>query len=247
MWQEAHDNNVDNIVTLLDKNPKAQVLDVGCGDGKYTIRFKEKIQSKEITGADGVKERLAAAKKLGVDHTACFHLEKKWPFKDASFDVVVSNQVIEHIENLDIFISEIHRVLKPKGYCVISTENLSSWHNLFALFLGYQDFSHNMLRKNHVSNPFSLHYNETTCTWSSSGNSGTDDTAFPHIKIPTYRSLRRMFEEYDFTFMDGTGSGYYPFFSFIGKIGSNIDPYHSHFIAVKMQKKVKKGTRQARP
>ena len=65
-------------------------------------------------------------------------LNKKFPIKDNSVDVVVSDQVIEHLTDVvDNFVKEIFRILKPEGYAVISTENLSSWNNLFALLFGY--------------------------------------------------------------------------------------------------------------
>jgi SAM-dependent methyltransferase len=41
------------------------------------------------------------------------------PFGDGFFDVVTSNQVIEHVENLDAVLGEVHRVLKPGG-CFLS-------------------------------------------------------------------------------------------------------------------------------
>jgi len=43
--------------------------------------------------------------------------------------------------------SEVYRVCKKMGYIIISTENLSSFDNLFALFLGYQAFSQNLAKK----------------------------------------------------------------------------------------------------
>ena len=54
---------------------------------------------------------------------------------------MVSNQVIEHLADTDVFVAEIARVLEPGGYAVISTENLASWHNVFALVFGWQPFS----------------------------------------------------------------------------------------------------------
>lgn len=239
IWNEAMDNNIANIIHMLFLNPKAKVLDIGCGDGQYTIYFKDKIKCNQIWGIDGVDARLNAAKKKGVDKIVPAELEKKWPLKSNSFDVVISNQVIEHILDIDHFIKEIYRILKPGGYCVISTENLSSWHNLFALILGFQDFSHHILKKSHINNPLSLHYGEKTCTWSAEDNSGVDDTAYPHIKILTYRSLIKSFLEYGFEFMLGKGSGYYPLFGFVGEFMSKIDPYHSHFITIKARKPLK--------
>lgn len=235
IWHKAMEQNIQNILFLLENNARAKVVDIGCGDGQVTVRYKQRIGG-EITGVDGVEERLKAALDKGVDHIINVELEKKWPLKDSSFDVVVSNQVIEHILDIDHFIKEIYRILKPGGYCVVSTENLSSWHNIFALILGFQDFSHHILKKRHVGNPLSLHYEEKTCTWSRKDHSGVDDTAYPHIKILTYRSFIKVFSEYGFEFMAGKASGYYPLFGFIGQLACKIDPYHSHFITIKARK-----------
>lgn len=235
VWNEAYLKNTENIMSLLQRNPNAMVLDVGCGDGEKTMLFKDKICCQEIIGIDGVQGRLTIAKKRGV--TIVYgNLEKRWQLPRRHFDVVISNQVIEHVVDVDRFIAEVYRILKPTGYCVISTENLSSWHNIFALILGVQDFSHHIIKRKHVSNPFSIHYGEKTVTWSARGNSGVDDSAYPHVKILTYRSLIRAWEEFGFMFEQGKGSGYYPLWGSMSRIASRIDPYHSHFITVKMRK-----------
>lgn len=237
LWDEAYNvRNDANIQKLLEINPSAKVLDVGCGDGQKTIKFIRKIKSKDITGMDGVAGRLKAAKKRGVNKAFLTDIEKEWPLKNSSFDVVISNQVIEHLLNIDHFIQEVKRVLKPGGYCVISTENLASWHNIFALMLGYQPFSTHLIAKSHIGNPLSPHYGKKTLTWSAKDNSGVDDTAYPHLKVPTYFSLIKIFEEYGFIFEKGLASGYYPFFGIAGLTASRIDPYHSHFITIKARK-----------
>lgn len=236
IWQEAYTKNTENICTLLERNPKATVLDVGCGDGQKTLQFRNKITCPFISGIDSVSDRLLAAKKRKVKPQIVANLEKKWPVKSDFYDVIVSNQVIEHIGDLDNFISEIYRVLKKGGYCVVSTENLSSWHNIFALILGFQDFSHHLIKKLHVGNPMSLHSGQKTVAWSAKDNSGVDDTAHPHIKILTYRSLIKVFEAYGFKYERGLGSGYYPLFGILSKFLSHIDPFHSHFITIKVRK-----------
>lgn len=229
------DGNIANILSLLEVNQRARVLDVGCGDGKETMMFKERVGCPTIVGIDGQKGRVMAAKARGVD-ARMGDIAKKWPFPDQSFDVVVTNQVIEHILDIDHFIKETQRVLKKSGYSVISTENLSSWHNIGALVLGYQDFSHHILKIKHIGNPFALHFGEKTAGWSGKDHSGVDDSAYPHIKIMTYKSLREAYEAYHFSFEDGRGSGYYPLFSFFSSFMSHIDPYHSHFICIKVRK-----------
>lgn len=236
IWHQAYEANIKNICRLLETDSAATALDVGCGDGQHSARFKKQIGSKYIAGIDGIKGRLTAAAKRNVHPIFYANLEKKWGIKDNSYDVVISNQVIEHIVDIDNFISEINRVLKPGGYCVISTENLSSWHNIISLILGHQDFSHHILKKSHIGTPLSPHYKEKTVTWSKDANSGFDDTAFPHIKILTYKSLIKAFETYGFKFEAGLASGYYPLFGTIAQFASKIDPYHSHFIVVKMRK-----------
>jgi ubiquinone/menaquinone biosynthesis C-methylase UbiE len=37
------------------------------------------------------------------------------PFPNCMFDLVINNQVMEHVQNIDAILSEIHRVLKPNG------------------------------------------------------------------------------------------------------------------------------------
>lgn len=236
LWNQAMNKNVSNIISLLDKNFKAVVLDVGCGDGRFTMQFKQKIGCNKILGVEGDKERILMAKRNGVDKVITVDLEKKWPFPDQSLDVVISNQVIEHIVKIDNFISEIYRLLRPEGYCVISTENLASWHNISALLLGYQDFSHHLISKKHVGNPFSIHYGEKTGGWGDKASAHDNSLVFPHIKVATYISLIQMFKAYNFKFEKGKASGYYPLFGALSKIASSLDPYHSHFIAIKMVK-----------
>lgn len=236
LWNESMNDNVENVVSLLEENKKAIVLDVGCGDGKFTMLFKQKIRCNKIIGIEGDKERIIEAKRKGVNKIVSTDLEKKWPFPNTCFDVIISNQVIEHIVNLDNFISETCRLLRPGGYCVISTENLASWHNIGALALGYQDFSHHLISKKQVGNPLSIHHEEKTGGWGDKALSGDHSSIFPHIKIATYKSLISIFEAYDLKFKRGKGSGYYPLFGFIGKLVFGIDPYHSHFITIKMVK-----------
>ena len=52
IWQEAMANNNHNIIELLGVDKKSKAIDIGCGDGKLTLDFRDKLQGCKITGAD---------------------------------------------------------------------------------------------------------------------------------------------------------------------------------------------------
>jgi len=53
-------------------------------------------------------------------------------------DLIVANQIIEHTKEIFWIFSEIVRVLKPGGACIVGVPNLASFHNRIALLLGMQ-------------------------------------------------------------------------------------------------------------
>jgi len=57
-----------------------------------------------------------------------------YPFLDNYFDCIIAGEVIEHIPNLDGFMKEIHRILKPNGIFAISTPNPESPIEVFIHF-----------------------------------------------------------------------------------------------------------------
>ena len=121
-------------------------------------------------------------------------------------------------------------IIKPNGYAIISTENLASWHNIFALLLGQQAFSQTISKKSHVGCKLSLHSHEKTGTWAN--NRGPI-----HNKIFTYEGLRQIFNLYQFKVESLIGSGYYPIPTrSLMKIAGRLDPRHTHFITIKIRK-----------
>jgi len=109
------------------KNEILQVLDVGCGMGEFMDRLSE--TGANVRGVDGsdrcvqhVKSYLASKNV----HRICDHVDldhDTLPYNDSTFGIVVSLDVIEHLENTGFYLSEINRVLKTGGYVVISTPN----------------------------------------------------------------------------------------------------------------------------
>jgi SAM-dependent methyltransferase len=105
------------------------VLDYGCGSG-YGTHFVAP-HCRHITGVDISADAVAYATERyhqpNLKYRQIARAEvAPLPFDDASFDSVVSFQVIEHIADPRAYLSEIHRVLKPGGYFICATPDRST-------------------------------------------------------------------------------------------------------------------------
>jgi SAM-dependent methyltransferase len=58
------------------------------------------------------------------------------PAADGSYDVVIAADIIEHLIDTDMFMSEMHRIIAPGGSLIVSTPNLASWYNRVRLIRG---------------------------------------------------------------------------------------------------------------
>jgi len=223
MFENSRKLNELNILDMLNYNPNKNILDLGCDNGEWTIKLSRKMGTKKIYGIEIVEERINDAKNKGINVKKA-DLNSKFPFENESFDVIHANQVIEHISNLDIFISEIYRVLKKGGYIIISTENGSSWHNIFAGIMGWQIFSLTNIssRKMGIGNPLAIHRGEKL-----------NLSSWTHKTIFNFLGLKELLEAYGFVVYEIKGSGYYPLPAFFGK----IDARHAHFLTIKAYKK----------
>ena len=98
-----------------------RVLDLGSGAGTDSLVAVQMVGSEgSVTGIDMTAEMLekarAAAIELGADNVEFVEGEvERLPFADGSFDVVISNGVIDLVPDKDAVFSEMHRVLRPGG------------------------------------------------------------------------------------------------------------------------------------
>ncbi len=106
-----------------------RALDIGCGGGiKWLGIYAETI------GMDFSQKSLVEAKKCYSE--AVRGNAQKMPFRNASLDLVYGSYVFEHLsaEQKNDFLSEVFRVLKPGGACVLQFDTLSNnWITRFAL------------------------------------------------------------------------------------------------------------------
>jgi len=99
-------------------------LDLGCGFGGRTVEF-QRVTSGQYIGVDfdsrAAIGALRFARSIGA-RNVCFAsgLGESLPFAGESFDVVLSYDVLEHVQNPKRTLEEVYRVLKPGGlFCVV--------------------------------------------------------------------------------------------------------------------------------
>ena len=112
---------------------------------------------------------------------------------------------------------------------MISTENPASWHNIFALIMGWQMFTHTniSIKKRVIGNPLSIHSNSEYLFDDDSAN-----FAWQHNKILTPRALAELLSLHGFSILDSKGAGYHPLPATLGEIDLN----HAHFYAIAASK-----------
>lgn len=112
--------------------PGRRVLDLGCRYGALTRVY---LEGNEVVGLDVDRDALAEAAKLGIEPRWA-DVEEPLPFADASFDVVVAGELLEHIRDPAAVIEEIARVLRPGGSLVGSVPNSFRLKNRLRFLIG---------------------------------------------------------------------------------------------------------------
>jgi len=98
-------------------NKAKKVLDLGCGEG---IIAKTIFNKKLEYGLDNDEQMVKKAKKSKVYKKIILADGAKIPLADNSVDLVFSNSVLEHIENIDGVLMEVERILSKKGQLIFT-------------------------------------------------------------------------------------------------------------------------------
>jgi SAM-dependent methyltransferase len=93
---------------------KGKLMDFGCGSKPYKALFNH---VDEYIGVDYQGEGHSHEK----EQIEVFYDGKTIPFEANTFDSILTNEVLEHVFNLENIVVELHRVLKPSGNILITT------------------------------------------------------------------------------------------------------------------------------
>lgn len=122
-----------NFILKNIKDDGLKILDIGCWDGSYAIRYKK--NSNIIYGIESSSTAALRAKKKGIIVEQGDFMENNF-FRNTKFDVIVAGEIIEHIFETDIFVQKIRSMLNKNGILILTTPNVASLPRRILLFLG---------------------------------------------------------------------------------------------------------------
>jgi methionine biosynthesis protein MetW len=219
IFRATEDENRRVILETMEPRPGCRLLDLGCADGEWTVRVAEHVGAEELHGVEQVDRFAEQARARGVEVVQADLSERLEAYADESFDVIHSNQVIEHLHGTDTFMQEIRRLLRPNGYALISTNNLSSWHNIFSLVMGWQPPPCNVSDWVNLGNPLSA-YDE--CEYTVRG--------WTHLRVFTGNALTALARYHGLEPLRERAAGYYPFPPRAARRLAELDRRHGAFL-----------------
>tara|TARA_Y100001970_G_scaffold104847_1_gene131244 strand:+ start:3192 stop:3962 length:771 start_codon:yes stop_codon:yes gene_type:complete len=128
VWQSGQERRLDLVEKNLIRISAKNIIDVGCGIGAYAQKIHQKGYN--VFGLDVEINRVQEAKKIAKINQDAKMLEymsavgEFLPFKDATIDAIILNEVIEHVDNEEKVIQEIERVLASQGIAIIFAPNI---------------------------------------------------------------------------------------------------------------------------
>ena len=115
------------ILDVIEPCAHGRLLDCGCGDGEFTVQVACRARVSEAYGIECVSHRIREANDRGIIVTKG-DLDDPLPYKSRFFNIVHADQIIEDLRNIDLFLKEIKRVLRPDGYAVLSLARIQRPH-----------------------------------------------------------------------------------------------------------------------
>lgn len=113
--------NIDFLEATHLLNPEMRILEIGCGCGGLLSYMRHR--GFNAIGVEINRDKVERGKELYGQQPIEVVNTEILPFEDASFDIVLSFDVFEHIPDSVQHLQEVARVLKPRGYYLLQTPN----------------------------------------------------------------------------------------------------------------------------
>jgi ubiquinone/menaquinone biosynthesis C-methylase UbiE len=125
----------DIVVDAVREVQPSRILEVGCGQGELAERLKDELDA-EVVAIDQSPRMVELTRARGVDAQVAD--VQALPYHDDSFDVVVAAWVFFHVQDVDLGLREVSRVLKARGRFVAATNASDHLLEMFQ-FAGMED------------------------------------------------------------------------------------------------------------
>jgi SAM-dependent methyltransferase len=166
VWRAGQDRRL-NMIRRHAALEGARILDIGCGIGTYVQKLRE--FSDRVYGIDVDPARVRRGG-LGVLAVA---VSEQLPFADGAFDLVLLNEVIEHVRDDHATLREACRVVRPGGHVVIYAPNRLYPFETHGVYLGSRYRFGNIPLVNYLPDPLR-------------------NRLVPHARAYTHAGMRRL-------------------------------------------------------
>jgi SAM-dependent methyltransferase len=123
---------------LREARPYRRVLDLGAGRGDDLLAARRTEPAAELHAVEAHLPNVAALEGHGIRAHRLDIERDRLPFDDTAVDVVVANQILEHVKEVFWILHEVTRVLPIGGRLIVGVPNLASLHNRLLLLFGRQ-------------------------------------------------------------------------------------------------------------
>lgn len=172
VWRSGQERRLKMIETWA-KLDNAHILDAGGGNGMYASQIQNRYKDARLELFEIEIERVREARAENVDH-ALVAAGEYLPYAANSFDTIISNEVIEHVQDDRLAVSEMVRTLKTGGHLIIFCPN--RWYP-------FEQHGHYWQGQYHFGNTPLINYLPNTLR----------NKLAPHVRAYTWHGLRQLF------------------------------------------------------
>ena len=138
----SHSATTTRVLELLEGLDwsRARIADVGAGNGYFSQALGETLSGRGLDPSHHIAACDLVPDGFSYPPVRCAPIgaDGRLPFADATFDAVVSIEVVEHVENQFAFLRELARIAKPAAFVIVTTPNtLNANSRLRTLLQGF--------------------------------------------------------------------------------------------------------------
>jgi 2-polyprenyl-3-methyl-5-hydroxy-6-metoxy-1,4-benzoquinol methylase len=132
---------INNHISRNGESAPHRLLDIGCGDASFLSYLAVLFPELRLAGSDVAVNIVKLNKQKFINMDFFNHDFNKVITHEEKFDIIIAGEIIEHLENTDIFLESLQALLAPGGIIILTTPNLASWLDRIMLLIGWQPFS----------------------------------------------------------------------------------------------------------